>query len=315
MGTFEAAYPRQDHILLHLSDTHLVGAGLLYGDVDAWERLKQAFAAVEASGVRPEAVIFTGDLADKGEPEAYRKLRGAAEAVAGHVGAKLIWVVGNHDDRSQVRSVLLDEAFDDSPLDRRYDLGGLRLLVLDSSVPGFHHGEVDDDQLRWLAAELETQAQDGTLLVLHHPPIPCVQDLAVLTELRNQPALARVVENSDVVAILAGHLHFSASSVFANVPVSVASSTCYTQDLAVAEGGMQGHDGAQSFNLVHLHGRTVVNSVVPIGSYPRVGAFVSAEETSRRLSAAGVRIPPSTSLPSPGAAGAGIGNPQRRTGK
>jgi Icc protein len=291
MESLDAEYAQPDHFLLHLSDTHFVSTGLLYGDVDAHARLTEVFAAVEASGLRPEAIVFTGDLADKGEPEAYRKLRRAAEAAAAAANAKLIWVVGNHDDRGHVRSVLLDEEVDYSPLYRRYDLGGLRVLVLDTSVPGFHHGEVSDDQLEWLATELETPAPDGTLLVLHHPPIPCVQDLAVLTELRNQRGLARVVENSDVVAILAGHLHFSASSVFAKVPVSVASSTCYTQDLAVAEGAMQARDGAQGFNLVHLHGRTVVNSVVPLGAYRPVGSFVTAEETRRRLAAAGRRIP------------------------
>lgn len=292
MVSVDTQHPRWDHLLVHVSDTHLVSEGLLYGDVDAEARLADVFAAILASGLSPEAFIFTGDLTDKGEPEAYRKLRRAAEAAAAAVHAQLIWVMGNHDDRRHVHSLLLDEEeADDAPLDRRYDLGGLRVLVLDSSVPGFHHGEVNEDQLRWLAGELQSSAPDGTLLVLHHPPIPLMQDLAAVTELRNQDALARVVENSDVIAILAGHLHFSASSIFANVPVSVASSTCYTQDLTVPGAGVQGRDGAQTFNLVHLHGRTVVNSVVTLGSYPPVGAYVSAEETRQRLSLAGIRIP------------------------
>lgn len=301
MASVDAQHPRPDHFLVHVSDTHLVSEGLLYGDVDAEARLTDVFAAIDASGLNPEAIIFTGDLADKGEPGAYRKLRRAAESAAATAQSQLIWVMGNHDNRRHVRALLLDEDPDDSPLDRRYDLGGLRVLVLDSSVPGFHHGELSEEQLGWLAGELQSPAPDGTLLVLHHPPIPCVQDLAAVTELRNQAGLASVVENSDVIAILAGHLHLSASSTFANVPVSVGSSTCYTQDLAVPDGGMQGRDGAQTFNLVHLYGRTVVNSVVTLGSYPPVGVYVSAEETRRRLSQAGIRIPdarghPRTSL-------------------
>lgn len=52
MESFEAAYPRQDYVLTHPSDAHLVGAGLLYGDIGAGERPKQAFAAVEAASVR-----------------------------------------------------------------------------------------------------------------------------------------------------------------------------------------------------------------------------------------------------------------------
>lgn len=292
MGSVAAEYPQPDHFLLHFSDTHFVNDGLLYGGVDAGNRLLQAFTAVRASSLRPEAVIFTGDLTDKGEPEAYRELRRAAEEFTDAIGADLIWVVGNHDERNNVRTLLLDEAPDDAPVDRKYTLGGLRLLVLDSSVPGAHHGELSESQLDWIARELEDPAPDGTILVLHHPPIPCIQDLAVLTELRNQEALARVVRDRDVLAILAGHLHFPASSTFAGIPVSVAPSTSYTQDLAYPGGGMQGRDGAQGFNLVYLYGRTVVNSVVHLGQHPPVGSFVSAEEISKRLATAGVHIPP-----------------------
>lgn len=295
MKPVEAEYARPDHFLLHFSDTHFVSSGLLYGGVSAGDRLLQAFATVRASSLRPEAVIVTGDLTDKGEPEAYRQLRKAAEDFADDIGAALIWVVGNHDDRSNVRTLLLDEAPSEAPLDRKYHLGGLRLLVLDSTVPGFHHGELRDDQLRWLAEELKEPAPDGTVLALHHPPIPCIQDLAVLTELRNQEALARVIQDTDVVAILAGHLHFPASAIFAGIPVSVASSTSVTQDLAHPGGGMQGRDGAQAFNLVHLYGRTVMNSVVHLGQYPPVGAYMSPDAIGERLSAAGVRIPPASS--------------------
>jgi len=296
MEFVEAEYPRPGPFLLHMSDLHLVGSGALYGDVDAEARLRQAFAAVQASGARPEAIVLTGDLTDAGEPEAYRKLRAIVEPAAKDLGAELIWVMGNHDQRGNLRSLLLDEAPSDAPLDRSYQLGGLRLLVLDSTVPGFHHGELTPEQLRWLASELSTPAPEGTLLALHHPPVPTVQDLAVLAELRNQKALAEVLDGTDVLAILAGHLHFSTSAVFAGVPVSVASSTCYTQDLNVEAGGMRGRDGAQSFNLVHVYGKTVVNSVVPVDSCRTVGRFVHPEETEKQLAAAGVQIPPAPQL-------------------
>lgn len=152
MESVAVAYPHPDHVLLHLSDGHLAGAGLLCNEVDAGERLALAFTAVEASGLRPEPAIFIGDLAGRGEPEACRTLRVAAEVWAGNVAAKLIRAAGNHDDRGQVRHPLMDESFDSSPLDRRYEPGWLRLLALESSVPGFHQGEADECQRRWLAA-------------------------------------------------------------------------------------------------------------------------------------------------------------------
>jgi 3',5'-cyclic AMP phosphodiesterase CpdA len=128
---------------------------------------------------------------------------------------------------------------------------------------------------------------------MHHPPLPAVLDLAAAVELRDQGALAEVVEGSDVRAILAGHLHYSSSGMFAGIPVSVASATCYTQDLAVdVDGdvrGTRGRDGAQAFNLVHVYPGTVLHSVVPVGQY-EVLDYVSPEETERRLAEAGVRI-------------------------
>ena len=42
-----------------------------------------------------------------------------------------------------------------------------------------------------------------------------------------------MLAGSDVRAILAGHLHYSMSGTFAGIPVSVASASCYTMDVAL----------------------------------------------------------------------------------
>lgn len=292
MQILQAQYPASNHVLVHVTDPHFVADGLLYGEMDPQPGLAQVLDAIEASGLEPEAIIFSGDLTDKGKVEAYRLLKTVCDAYAERIGTRIIWAMGNHDDRTNFQRVMLDEEPLPGPVYRRYHLGGLRVLVLDSSIPGFHHGEIGGDQLDWLAKELETPADDGTLLVLHHPPVPPVQDLAVLSELRNQTGLARVLEGSDVIGILSGHTHCSLFSTFANIPVSVAASTSYTQDLALPSGAMQGRDGARSFNLIRVHGRAVVTAVVPVGTYRSFGTPVTAEETRRRLEAAAITIPP-----------------------
>lgn len=294
MEHIEAEHPRPRHFLLHLSDPHLLGGpDPLYGVVDSEARLIQLFDEVKASGARPEAVIFTGDLADKGDPEAYRKLRAIVDPACEDMGAEVIWAMGNHDNRANFREGLLDQPGHDAPVDNSYFINGLRVITLDTSVPGFHHGELSTSQLDWLGRELDTPAPDGTILALHHPPVPSVLDLSVLVELRDQSALASVVRNSDVRTILAGHLHYSTTATFAGIPVSVASASCYTQDLNVPVGGTRGQDGGQAFNLVHVYEHTIVHSVVPMGSSTTVGEYVTPEETARRLEAAGIRIPES----------------------
>lgn len=289
-----AEHPRPNHCLLHLSDTHLVEGGNLYGGVDSTATLQRLLGDVQASGVRPDALVFTGDLTDRGEAGAYDRLRALVEPVAEALDARIIWAMGNHDDRANFRSRLLDQQPSTGTVDRVHDLDGLRVITLDSTVPGKHHGELLRDQLDWLAGVLASPAEFGTILAMHHPPVPTVLDLAVLVELLDQKALADVVRGTDVRSIIAGHLHYSTTATFAGIPVSVASATCYTQDLNVEPGAIRGRDGAQAFNLVHVYDDTVVHSVVPIGSYDTVGEYVHADEVARRLERAGVRIADST---------------------
>jgi Icc protein len=292
-----AEYPRPDHFLLHLSDTHLLApGGKLYDAVDSERHLRDLLDELESSGGRPEAIIFTGDLADKGEPMAYERLRSLVEPAAARLGAKVIWVMGNHDERGSFREELLGEVPNSNPIDRVYDVGGLRVIVLDTSVPGQHWGELTSAQLDWLAEELSVSAPHGTIVAMHHPPLPSVLDLAAVVELRDQNSLAEVLEGTDVRSIIAGHLHYSSTGMFAGIPVSVASATCYTQDLNVPAGGTRGRDGARAFNLVHVYANTVVHSVVPVGEYAALD-YVDADETRRRLAASGVVIADAVSLP------------------
>jgi len=289
MSLRTAEYPRPDHFIIHISDTHFLAQGELYDSVDTDAHLIALFSELEASGARPEAIVFTGDLADHGEPAAYARLRAIVDPAAERLGASVIWVMGNHDEREAFRAELLDTPAVSTPIDAVYFINGLRIIALDSSVPGKHYGEISPDQLEWLARELATPAPHGTVLAMHHPPIPSVLDLAVLVELRDQKALAEVVRGSDIRSIIAGHLHYSSTATFAGIPVSVASATCYTQDLNVPVGGTKGRDGAQSFNLVHLFEETVLHSVVPLGQYRQV-SYTTAEETTATLLREGVTI-------------------------
>lgn len=286
-----AEYPRPDHFILHISDTHLLGGGRrLYDVVDPAAQLRELFDEVEASEGRPEAIIFTGDLADKGEPEAYDLLRNIVEPAAERLGARVIWAMGNHDNRAALRVELLGEPPSMRPVNRVYDLNGLRVITIDTSVPGEHYGDLTAEQLVWLREQLAVPAPHGTILAMHHPPIPSVLDLAVSVELRDQHELAEVLRGTDVRSIIAGHLHYSSMATFEGIPVSVASASCYTQDLNVPVGGTRGHDGARAFNLVHVYESTVLHSVVPLGQY-RALDYIDADETARRLEADGIEFP------------------------
>ena len=197
-------YPPASHVIAHLSDTHFLGndtdgsGRLLYDVVDTDSTVHRAMAQLETSGLGIDALVFTGDIADRGEPDAYRRVRDIVEAAAARMGAALVWVMGNHDERSAFRTELLRERAETGPVDKVVDVNGLRLISLDTSVPGYHHGEITAEQLSWLRAELRTPAEHGTLLALHHPPVPTALSLMTILELRDQPALAEEIGRAHV---------------------------------------------------------------------------------------------------------------------
>jgi 3',5'-cyclic AMP phosphodiesterase CpdA len=252
----------------------LLAAGRpLYGKVNTIAHLTDALAQLERSSAKPQAIVFTGDLADLGEPDAYVRLRDLVEPIADRMGAKIIWVMGNHDERADYSRLLFD-AESDAPQDRVYDIDGLRIISFDTTVPGYHHGDVTDQQLEWLAKELATPAPHGTLLAVHHPPIPTpLLEAMGMLELHRQPLLADVLRGTDVRAILAGHLHYSTHSTFAGIPVSVASATCYTLDLSAGDRLLSGVDFGQSVNVVHIYDDQVVHSTIPVGDTTEVTGF------------------------------------------
>jgi 3',5'-cyclic-AMP phosphodiesterase len=262
-------------VIAHISDTHLLSRGRpLYGTITGEENLKQALRQLENLVTRPEAIVFTGDLADLGEPDAYRRLRAIVEPAAESLGAEIIWVMGNHDERPEYANALFDAEPSLEPQDRVYDINGLRVISFDTSVPGYHHGAVTEAQLTWLANELATPAPHGTLLAVHHPPIPTPLLWAMeMLELHGQDRLKAVLKGTDVRSIIAGHLHYSTHSTFAGIPVSVAAATCYTLALTARERLLSGINGNQAMNLVHLYEDRVVHSIVPIGEGTEVTGF------------------------------------------
>jgi len=272
LGHFRAA----DRVVAHLSDTHFLAEGApLYGVVDTIARLDQALARLEERGGRVDAIVVTGDVADRGEEDAYRRVKASVDPLGERFGCPVVWVMGNHDERSAFRRVLLEQQSDDreTPVDQVVDLDGLRLIALDSAVPGFHHGELTDTQLESLERELATPAPLGTVLALHHPPLPTPLGAMTVLELRGMERLEEVVRGSDVRAVLGGHLHYPTAATFAGVPVFVAGATSYTMDLGAPERELRGIDGAQSFSLVHVHPETIATSLVPSASAPIATRF------------------------------------------
>jgi 3',5'-cyclic AMP phosphodiesterase CpdA len=216
--------------IIQFSDLHIVAEdGLLHDKVDSFANIEAALAAVERSGVRPAALLFTGDLSNDGDLNTYRRLRELTETAAERIGSPAYYVMGNHDERSAFRAGLLATEPTTEDYDYVVDLDGLRLIVLDSTVPGDHYGELTDAQVGWLREVLATPAPRGSVLTLHHPPTASPIEMDGVT-LNDPERLAEVLDGSDVRIILCGHAHHSSCGSLAGIPVWIANATAYQLD-------------------------------------------------------------------------------------
>ena len=112
-----------------LSDPHLIGGGRLhYGVIDNVAHLRAALARLAEVRPAPQALVFTGDLADQAEPEAYATLRSIVEPAAAQMGAIVVWTMGNHDERAPYARGLYDSD-DDGCQDRVHEVDGLRIVA------------------------------------------------------------------------------------------------------------------------------------------------------------------------------------------
>jgi 3',5'-cyclic AMP phosphodiesterase CpdA len=268
-------YPAARQVIVHLSDTHLLdGGALLGGKADTVAALDQAVRQIARLGSSISAIVVTGDVADLGEPDAYRRARAVIEPLAASSGAELVWVMGNHDERAAFRAGLLDGPGDDvSPVHHVVERDGLRIVALDVSVPGWHHGAVDEAAAEWLRGVLAEPAPRGTVLAMHHAPIATPLGVMDVLELQGQDLLAEALVGTDVRLIVGGHLHYDTNGAFAGIPVSVAGATAYTMDLSAPPRELAGIDGGRSFSLIHLFDDGFTTSVVPVTDAPVITSF------------------------------------------
>ncbi|MGH2849925.1 MAG: metallophosphoesterase [Solirubrobacteraceae bacterium] len=208
------------HLLLQVSDVHLTLDGPTPWGAPSRENLVAGLALLSDSGFVADVIVVSGDLADTGDAACYDELAERLERFAR--GAAVVYLPGNHDDRETLSRRLLDAALSGrGPLNQVRWHGGLRIVALDSTVPGMAHGELDDVTLEFLRAELATPAPDGTLVALHHPPISSPVEPISRVRLRNPDAFGAALAGSDVRLVVCGHYHHVMLGSVGGVPVWV----------------------------------------------------------------------------------------------
>lgn len=208
-------------LLVQLSDLHVGGNE---DGKDPIPRLEAVILAVRSLPNAPNAVLVSGDLTDDGAEEGYR----VAREMLARLEVPVHVLPGNHDDRARLR-----EAFDlpgtgDEPVNYSVSVGDLRLVLLDSNVPGQDPGSYDAERMAWLEEELGREPERPTILAVHHTPLTTGTPEwdAINLEAGDREALGAVVaRHPQLRAIVGGHLHRVAASSLAGCPVLSAPST------------------------------------------------------------------------------------------
>jgi 3',5'-cyclic AMP phosphodiesterase CpdA len=208
-------------LLAQLSDPHI---GAEWFDDQSVARLAAAVESVRTVRPQPDAVLLSGDIADHATDEEYGQVRELLEAQ----GAPVHVLPGNHDDRRALHRHFGVPGGDGEPVCYSVDLGPLRLVALDTTIPGEDAGELGGEQLEWLDAELAAAPEQLTLLAMHHPPL--VTGVAAWDHVglaaSDRRALGELVERHEQVRRLAcGHFHRTMSGELAGTGVVVAPST------------------------------------------------------------------------------------------
>lgn len=239
-------------LIAQLSDLHLRPKGVLYHDVvDSSAAVVQAIEHVLGLDRRPELVLLTGDLVDNGEPAEYHNLRELLLALT----IPFLVIPGNHDDRENFRAAFADHDYlpRSGPLHYCVDDHPVRIIGLDSTVPGLHHGHLDDAGLEWLGATLAQDTTKPTLIMLHHHPF--VSGIPYLDEYRyfDGAAMAAIVERFDNVEIVVcGHVHRAMVRRWAGTTICACPSTTTQIDLQLAPSAQPSSHAGPRAAMLHL---------------------------------------------------------------
>jgi 3',5'-cyclic-AMP phosphodiesterase len=222
-------------LIAQISDLHIKPPGVLaYGRVDTASALERCVAALNAFTPKPDLVVISGDLADTAIAEEYEYLK----RLLAPLKLPFVGIPGNHDSRELMRAAFprVAYAFPAGPLNQRVEIGGLDLVLLDSSVPGRPHGELDAPTLQWLEATLASSPDRPALLFLHHPPFKTGIWHMDRQFLLNAGELAAVVKRHPRTQLIAaGHIHRAILTMFAGIPSTICPAPNHAVDLDLAE--------------------------------------------------------------------------------
>lgn len=258
-------------LIAQLSDPHVCGEKILYqGLVDSNAMLAAAVRHLNALSPAPDVVILTGDVTENGTLEEYANSR----KLLSEIKQPLIVIPGNHDQRDAFRAGFSDKDYlpKAGPIHFAVSgLGDVRIVALDVTVPGAHHGDIDDTAIAWLETCLAEEPDRPTILMLHQPPfrsgIPYLDQYRCFGAERLEGLLQSY---NNVELVVCGHVHRFMVRRFAGTVICTAPSTTTSIALRLAADAEPASFIEPPALLLHHWSANsgLTTHYVPIGQFP-----------------------------------------------
>ncbi|GLS88660.1 3',5'-cyclic adenosine monophosphate phosphodiesterase CpdA [Cypionkella aquatica] len=258
-------------LIAHLSDPHLRPKGQLYqGLIDSNALFDQAIDTLLALDPQPDIVIIGGDLVDEGTAAEYETVQTALSRLPQPVYA----IPGNHDAPDAFRLSFHAAPYIASSGPLHFDTGTdwpVRVIGFDVTVPGDHHGDIDDTRLDWLAQRLAEHSDRPTLLLMHQPPIDSGMAYIDAYKCQNGGRLAELLfQHRNIERVLCGHIHRAMQARFGGSLLMTAPSTATAIALRLHPDAEPASVSEPPGLLLHYQqpGQPLLTHWLPIGTFP-----------------------------------------------
>lgn len=214
-------------IIAQLSDPHIAELSCEFqGLYDTAGKLRLAIDRLNKLTPRPDIAMMTGDLVNTGTAGEYAILKEILEGAE----VPIFLGIGNHDNRDEFQKQFSDLAYltHDDFIQYVVEMEDLRLIMLDTNIPGKPQGILCEERLQWLDEKLAEKSDIPTIIFMHHPPIETgIQSMDAMGLMNKQGFEAVVARHDNVIRICCGHLHRTISSTFGGRQVLVCPSTSH----------------------------------------------------------------------------------------
>lgn len=223
----QAAGKVEDFSFVQISDSHIgFNKGANPNVIGTLTKAIDKINAVPAGAKAPDFIIHTGDITQNSKPAEFDT---AAQVIKGVKAGEVFYVPGEHDfiDDGSVYK----ERFGKGTLGNgwySYTHKGVHFIGLNNCVQVDAMGNMGNDQLAWLKADLASLSRSTPIVVFAHIPLWMVYEKWGWGTKDGEQALA-MLKPFGSVTVLNGHIHQVVQKVEGNVVFHTSMSTAFPQ--------------------------------------------------------------------------------------